>query len=161
MCLPSVGRPTDTSRNLSHIAFQSQPYYHAIWLRLAPNMAGIVSRAPWSRKVGEFSIPNLWCALILVLMEDTHRAHDVWINPKTGASLNPCSNGRYSQSIPRIRLCRERSSVLILVLMEDTHRAASSTKRNANSLGCLNPCSNGRYSQRQSHRRILTRLPRS
>ena len=56
-------------------------------------------------------------------MEDTHRAVNVGF-AEVPYSLNPCSNGRYSQS-----LCYKQSSqslrggmVLILVLMEDTHR---------------------------------------
>ena len=85
--------------------------------------------------------------------------------------LNPCFNGRYSQS-----LGRQRSPflifVLILVLMEDTLRAFSErlsnkslhavlilvlmedTLRGSRMLSVarlfrgLNPCFNGRYSQR-------------
>ena len=36
--------------------------------------------------------------LILVLMEDTHRAAIAIVKTIPEASLNPCSNGRYSQS---------------------------------------------------------------
>ena len=41
--------------------------------------------------------PDIYKVLILVLMEDTHRVLElltlgIWIG------LNPCSNGRYSQS---------------------------------------------------------------
>ena len=54
-------------------------------------------------------------------MEDTLRGKNVTVL-KNIASLNPCFNGRYSQSIVRY-LCGERSY-------------------------SLNPCFNGRYSQR-------------
>ena len=36
--------------------------------------------------------------------------------------LNPCFNGRYSQSVPQENYVRVSLSVLILVLMEDTLR---------------------------------------
>ena len=59
--------------------------------------------------------------LILVLMEDTLRgAKSNGYEFITG--LNPCSNGRYSQS--------------------------GSRKKIQLHWNCLNPCSNGRYSQR-------------
>ena len=35
------------SDNPTHIALQSQPYCHAIWLELAPNMAGVASQYGW------------------------------------------------------------------------------------------------------------------
>ena len=60
------------------------------------------------------------------------------------ASLNPCFNGRYSQSFS-IVLYDFINSVLILVLMEDTLRATIWVGDEAYS--CLNPCFNGRYSQ--------------
>ena len=37
--------------------------------------------------------------------------------------LNPCFNGRYSQSVQRIQRDSLQGEVLILVLMEDTLRA--------------------------------------
>ena len=53
-------------------------------------------------------------------MEDTLRANKIAI--KMGnLSLNPCFNGRYSQSITII-LSSSSIFVLILVLMEDTLR---------------------------------------
>ena len=88
-------------------------------------------------------------------------------NPK---SLNPCFNGRYSQSGEKtykafdlsvlILVLMEDtlreihyssysndSYVLILVLMEDTLRANGGKQQDAFS-NSLNPCFNGRYSQR-------------
>ena len=60
-------------------------------------------------------------------------------------SLNPCFNGRYSQS--NIKHKKQRyGKVLILVLMEDTLRGEEK-KEGLNNLS-LNPCFNGRYSQR-------------
>ena len=38
------------------------------------------------------------------------------------SGLNPCCNGRYSQSNSQFRLFVKRNKVLILVLMEDTLR---------------------------------------
>ena len=59
--------------------------------------------------------------LILVLMEDTHR--DVNHNENGDKfSLNPCSNGRYSQRPDMGIITHSEWFVLILVLMEDTHR---------------------------------------
>ena len=66
-------------------------------------------------------VPYYIYVLILVLMEDTHRA------------MNMIKN-------------KENKKVLILVLMEDTHRDKNVIVRTV-SFG-LNPCSNGRYSQR-------------
>ena len=59
--------------------------------------------------------------LILVLMEDTLRVRRKKAIRRKDVRLNPCSNGRYSQSPKEnyIRLCL---TVLILVLMEDTLR---------------------------------------
>ena len=59
-------------------------------------------------------------------MEDTHRDKSA-ILPANISSLNPCSNGRYSQ---RIREDPEDQPlfVLILVLMEDTHRGYESKR---------------------------------
>ena len=80
-------------------------------------------------------------------MEDTHRDKILFDFMESKTCLNPCSNGRYSQSAlnPPIQ---SLFSVLILVLMEDTHRENLElcTKFIITS---LNPCSNGRYSQRQ------------
>ena len=62
--------------------------------------------------------------------------------------LNPCFNGRYSQSNPNLSIFNKVRKVLILVLMEDTLRGGSnrwcSTTKDS-----LNPCFNGRYSQRR------------
>ena len=61
--------------------------------------------------------------LILVLMEDTLREwFDLPLNFLNG--LNPCFNGRYSQSDIESGVL-EYGSVLILVLMEDTLRESS------------------------------------
>ena len=77
-------------------------------------------------------------------MEDTLRGPKLIIKLKADR-LNPCSNGRYSQS-RGISTSDLLLYVLILVLMEDTLRDYN------NDLVCyiesLNPCSNGRYSQR-------------
>ena len=85
-------------------------------------------------------------------------------------SLNPCFNGRYSQSVYNTRF-ENWQKVLILVLMEDTLRALTtsdsgddlwvlilvlmedtlrekSSGRRSKKLISLNPCFNGRYSQR-------------
>ncbi len=57
-------------------------------------------------------------------MEDTHRAttKENVNEVKNVKGLNPCSNGRYSQSEVPIKN-HHFIFVLILVLMEDTHRA--------------------------------------
>ena len=60
--------------------------------------------------------------LILVLMEDTLRVYRLTYLAYIIDCLNPCFNGRYSQSYPRLNQ----------LLRWD----------------CLNPCFNGRYSQR-------------
>ena len=65
--------------------------------------------------------------------------------------LNPCFNGRYSQSFGIIIKHSERR-VLILVLMEDTLRVKKSSGRRSKNR--LNPCFNGRYSQRRRKRRL-------
>ena len=58
--------------------------------------------------------------LILVLMEDTLRGY-TGIKKSSGRSLNPCFNGRYSQSLLKTWEIYSKD-VLILVLMEDTLR---------------------------------------
>ena len=64
--------------------------------------------------------------LILVLMEDTLReAIETYFNCYCDC-LNPCSNGRYSQSSVEAILIVDGEEVLILVLMEDTLRGAES-----------------------------------
>ena len=78
-------------------------------------------------------------------MEDTLRGGYPLDLKKAIIGLNPCFNGRYSQSSGRrsknlIRL------VLILVLMEDTLRAAIKSQV-VRCVTSLNPCFNGRYSQ--------------
>ena len=59
--------------------------------------------------------------LILVLMEDTLRGFIMSILVVLHFSLNPCFNGRYSQSIKE-KIFKMQEVVLILVLMEDTLR---------------------------------------
>ena len=59
--------------------------------------------------------------------------------------LNPCFNGRYSQS-EQFHSYRLHLQVLILVLMEDTLRVIKKY-REKGEYDCLNPCFNGRYSQ--------------
>ena len=91
--------------------------------------------------------------LILVLMEDTLREkfgskiQKTSLNPcfngrysqskkkfgsKIQKSLNPCFNGRYSQRLILLSII-DRSNVLILVLMEDTLRERA-TPRTARTL---------------------------
>ena len=53
-------------------------------------------------------------------MEDTLRASSNTQSAEV-TSLNPCFNGRYSQSIKRVDT-PQKNKVLILVLMEDTLR---------------------------------------
>ena len=56
-------------------------------------------------------------------MEDTLRDSKVSAKDIL-ASLNPCFNGRYSQSLIRHKTAQTYGQVLILVLMEDTLRVA-------------------------------------
>ena len=56
-------------------------------------------------------------------MEDTLREKSSGRRSKNLISLNPCFNGRYSQSTGRIKKVRVED-VLILVLMEDTLRVS-------------------------------------
>ena len=79
-------------------------------------------------------------------MEDTLRGRINSFMLQLFISLNPCFNGRYSQSdsfVIRIILFM----VLILVLMEDTLRDGTFSTL-LFLLSSLNPCFNGRYSQR-------------
>ena len=61
--------------------------------------------------------------------------------------LNPCFNGRYSQSAAIDYHLLVLVAVLILVLMEDTLRDSAQPLLTSTTK-CLNPCFNGRYSQR-------------
>ena len=102
-------------------------------------------------------------------MEDTLRVFEALLHKKTVLSLNPCFNGRYSQSrngvkskflVLGLNPCfngrysqslnnvhtQARVFVLILVLMEDTLRGLVSVVEYAEN-NSLNPCFNGRYSQ--------------
>ncbi len=54
-------------------------------------------------------------------MEDTLRANKTVCEEWTKRRLNPCFNGRYSQSLLKVENQVARN-VLILVLMEDTLR---------------------------------------
>ncbi len=70
------------------------------------------------------SIITYWTlegVLILVLMEDTLRVFTIFVT-LIRYSLNPCFNGRYSQSKWANNVMNIRKVVLILVLMEDTLR---------------------------------------
>ena len=60
--------------------------------------------------------------LILVLMEDTLRAAAKSKRIIFWDGLNPCFNGRYSQSNADGERILDAAGVLILVLMEDTLR---------------------------------------
>ena len=84
--------------------------------------------------------------LILVLMEDTLRAVIENTDEDDDECLNPCFNGRYSQSLSLLPREETLPSVLILVLMEDTLRANPNPVTKGFDVG-LNPCFNGRYSQ--------------
>ena len=89
-------------------------------------------------------------------MEDTLRAIlslETWV--KKG--LNPCFNGRYSQSLSLLPREETLPSVLILVLMEDTLRANPNPVTKGFDVG-LNPCFNGRYSQRNFKTKIWKQL---
>ena len=57
--------------------------------------------------------------LILVLMEDTLGDFRRYNYEYQRSCLNPCSNGRYSRRVPKVKL-KGVACVLILVLMEDT-----------------------------------------
>ena len=63
--------------------------------------------------------------LILVLMEDTLRGKEWLTEHRYTPGLNPCFNGRYSQSQKVLYYYLHSISVLILVLMEDTLRVGS------------------------------------
>ena len=54
-------------------------------------------------------------------MEDTLRVDETLENSEF-SGLNPCFNGRYSQSGKIVELTEKKPRVLILVLMEDTLR---------------------------------------
>ena len=56
-------------------------------------------------------------------MEDTLRVPGFSVDLFLFPCLNPCFNGRYSQSLILILLIINYYNVLILVLMEDTLRA--------------------------------------
>ena len=73
------------------------------------------------RDVLPCSMTEKTSVLILVLMEDTLRGPLNVLKLGRFASLNPCFNGRYSQSLAITRN-QSVNSVLILVLMEDTLR---------------------------------------
>ena len=62
-------------------------------------------------------------------------------------SLNPCCNGRWSQTDPEDPYAD--IDVLILVVMEDGLRLMSTNKQ-VKRWTRLNPCCNGRWSQTQS-----------
>ena len=72
------------------------------------------------REYNEETYSKKKLVLILVLMEDTLRGKVIFVS-LFSISLNPCFNGRYSQS--KISCSYSYvSCVLILVLMEDTLR---------------------------------------
>ena len=72
------------------------------------------------RETLKFIMVSHITVLILVLMEDTLRAWST-IHRSHSLCLNPCFNGRYSQS-PKHFQTLTSQIVLILVLMEDTLR---------------------------------------
>ena len=84
-------------------------------------------------------------------MEDTLRvctpSKEIWRKN----SLNPCFNGRYSQSVTEFKDWLA-ANVLILVLMEDTLRDPFKQVNTDKTSNSLNPCFNGRYSQRSTGR---------
>ena len=65
---------------------------------------------------------TLTSVLILVLMEDTLRDEKETRKSISYGGLNPCFNGRYSQSEALSDFNESNNVVLILVLMEDTLR---------------------------------------
>ena len=87
-------------------------------------------------------------------MEDTLRDSKVSAKDIL-ASLNPCFNGRYSQSSVA-GLILKQACVLILVLMEDTLRAYEVLQ--TISFKSLNPCFNGRCSQSMLETIIISLL---
>ena len=56
------------------------------------------------RDMGENEKACLKAVLILVLMEDTLRDNEANDVVRARIGLNPCFNGRYSQSTPRLHL---------------------------------------------------------
>ena len=79
-------------------------------------------------------------------MEDTLR--EPYLSSYKGIvnSLNPCSNGRYSQSMKQfdfIDLAARLNPCSNGRYSQSLSKGAYKTVA-----GCLNPCSNGRYSQR-------------
>ena len=86
-------------------------------------------------------------------MEDTLRVLQ-WLWKAPLNCLNPCFNGRYSQSND-ISDILQNTSVLILVLMEDTLRGVLKSSKNS-IWRSLNPCFNGRYSQSKKKVEINT-----
>ena len=90
-------------------------------------------------------------------MEDTLRDNYYCLLVTLGC-LNPCFNGRYSQSL-ETWVKKEDTAVLILVLMEDTLRDAMN---NFSVTGySLNPCFNGRYSQSSRHSSFAKKITES
>ena len=87
-------------------------------------------------------------------MEDTLREIMFIFVINSINSLNPCFNGRYSQSNKVLEDGRVHK-VLILVLMEDTLRDQGACRQMAE-LWRLNPCFNGRYSQRTKEASLLS-----
>ena len=73
------------------------------------------------RETLKFIMVSHITVLILVLMEDTLRAWST-IHRSHSLCLNPCFNGRYSQSVGCPFGQSNLFRVLILVLMEDTLR---------------------------------------
>ena len=70
--------------------------------------------------------------LILVLMEDTLRGKYTTKRRHKSKSLNPCSNGRYSQRQTSLGTKKASIYVLILVLMEDTLRGSEEVDTDGN-----------------------------
>ena len=78
-------------------------------------------------------------------MEDTLREEKKSLRKKLRNSLNPCFNGRYSQSNFYIFKKKKKHS---LNPCFNGRYSQSAIKKEIESTGSLNPCFNGRYSQR-------------
>ena len=86
--------------------------------------------------------------LILVLMEDTLRAGAKSVKNLKVKSLNPCFNGRYSQSATFYRDVKGCGS--LNPCFNGRYSQRVNNLDNVETILSLNPCFNGRYSQRRS-----------
>ena len=79
-------------------------------------------------------------------MEDTLREPFTAPNPNPVTSLNPCFNGRYSQSFSVTGyICKDAG---LNPCFNGRYSQSASYCIEGSKEDCLNPCFNGRYSQR-------------